>query len=197
VEELTVAEDSGSVYTALGYRRGSDFWADGANVPYNYTSGYVDGLLGAGPGDAATVALALELMEPLLRGEDIATVDSWPYWWARGREGWSASESISLNTPDYAGFVGVAHITYRSMDAAAVLRLRDAQVGSVPNEVVANLARLVAGGQLLPWVQERLPDTMKQPLAERVAYRYARSAAPWEFQSQVWALNQLAAQQND
>jgi hypothetical protein len=63
----------------------------------------------------------------------------------------------------------------------------------VSDAIVANIRRLVGTGQLLPWVNEAL---MEQGGSERlediVAMRYARSAAPWELQAQVWALEQLA-----
>lgn len=195
VEELTLLPWAGTEYTTLRYQRGVDFWADGANVPYNYVSGYVDGLLASEDVTRADVARAGALLQPLVHIERVDNAPSWRYWWAWGSSGWVPSDDISTNTPVFAGSAGVGHITYRSMDAAAVLRLHALRGEAVPAEAVVNIRQLVSQGRLLPWVNEAIAPTETVTLDHAVAYRYGRSAAPWELQSQVWALEQLAASQ--
>lgn len=192
VEQPTDAAEGGNSYATLRYARNADFWCDGANVPYNYISGIVGGLLSAGQVATADVERATVLVRPLLALEQLDSAALWRYWWARGSNGWTAADDVSTNTPDYSGSSGVAHVTYRSMDAVALLRLQAENPGAVPPAVIANIRRLTIEGGLLPWVNAELAAQDRVTLASAVAYRYARSAAPWELQAQVWALEQLA-----
>lgn len=192
VEQPAQGSEDGFTFPTLGYARGSDFWCDGANVPYNYISGVVDGVLAADDVSTADIDRLSALMQPLLALELIESAPMWRYWWSRGSDGWSAADNVSTNTPDYGGNSGAAHITYRSMDAAALVRLHSRRAAAVPADVIANIRTLVASGGLLPWVNEALLADGTIALDAPVAYRYARSSAPWELQSQVWALEQLA-----
>lgn len=181
-------------YDTLGYRRGIAFWADGANVPHNYVSGYVLGLLASAAPASAQAARAAALLRPLQAVESIGSADIWHYWWGRGRAGWQAADGVSVNTPSYAGQPGWAHITYRSMDAMALLRLASVAPGQVPAATVQHLSALVARGHLLPFVNQELARLgVPAVLDAAAARRHARSAAPWELQSQVWALEALMA----
>ncbi|HOB92506.1 MAG TPA: hypothetical protein PK306_03440 [Aquabacterium sp.] len=180
-------------FDALRFTPGIDFWADGANVPFNYTSAYVHGLLLARGPDQAERAQAL--LAPLLTLEPVASATGWHYWWGRGVSGWTAAEGVSVNTPNYAGSNGPAHISYRSIDAMSLLTLERLQPGALPAGLQQHLRTLVAQGSLLPSVNEaasRLPGGAVA-LQARTAYRWSRAAAPWELQSQVWALETLAA----
>jgi opacity protein-like surface antigen len=181
-------------YQTLGYRRGIAFWADGANVPYNYVSGYVLGLLASAPQPVDQAARASALLEPLRALENLDTQAVWHYWWGLGRSGWTESDGVSDNTPAYAGQGGLAHITYRSMDAMAVLRLAAVAPSAVDPKTIDNLGTLVAAGQLLPFVNQELVR-MGRAVALRpaVARRLSRSATAWETQGQVFALEALAA----
>jgi hypothetical protein len=192
VEQPAQAAEAGTTYATLGYARGADFWCDGVNVPYNYISGIVSGMLAADDVPAADVQRAAVLMRPLLSLEQIESAALWRYWWSRGSNGWVAADDVSTNTPDYGGSPGVAHITYRSMDAVALLRLQAADPAAVPADAIANIRSLTVEGGLLPWVNAELPPAQRVTLAPAVAYRYARSTAAWELQAQVWALEQLA-----
>lgn len=180
-------------YATLGYRRGIPFWADGANVPHNYVSGYVLGLLASADVPSAQAARAAALLRPLQVVESIGSESIWHYWWGRGRDGWQAGDAVSVNTPTYAGQPGWAHITYRSMDAMAVLRLASVAPAEVGPATAQHLRALVANGELLPFVNQELVRLgLPAALDAAVARRHARSAAPWELQSQVWALEALS-----
>ena len=193
IERAASRTSQGRQFATLEVTRGADFWCDGANVPYNYVSANVLGLLAKGSNQAQRQRAA-DLMAPLLLLEGLQTADTWNYWWNQGFDGWSAGADVSTNTPSYAGTRGPAHISYRSIDAAAVLRLSAMQANTVPAATVQNLRRLVANGGLLPWVNEELarlgsPET----LSAGSAYRHARATGTWEIQAQVWALDRLAS----
>lgn len=183
-------------FSYLAYRVGSPFWADGATVPYNYASGLVDGLLAVTTSKPA-VQWAEALMQPLLRLEfGERKPDSWRYWWGVGDDGWDRKHAISLNTPVYAGNKkALAHITYRTMDAKALVALYRRQVRSVDTALVSHLRELTAKGRLLPYLNEDFVSLGGRVVLDpHVARRYARSTTGWELQAQVWALDQLAKQ---
>lgn len=187
--EVRIQEGS---YSTLGYRKGSAFWADGSNVPFNYVSGYVHGLLASGACATVQDSCAEELMRPVIEVENLAKQDLWQYWWGRGRSGWSETDGVSINTPAYSGYSGLAHITYRSMDAMAVLRMASVTPSVVDAGVIQNIRRLVGKGYLLPFVNQELVRVGgTQILESNVAMRYARSAASWELQAQIFALESL------
>lgn len=180
----------------LAYRQGHPFWADGVNVPYNYVSGYVSGMLALSDSEA-DIDLAIDLMRPLRRVEQFAKFpEVWRYWGFDGQSGWDYSSGGSLNTPEWAGNkagLDIAHITYRSMDAMALLKLHQKRQGAVRDAEIAHFKDLVSRGMLLPSVNESLrlvgsPAT----LDPKVSKRFARSSQAWQIQSQVWALSELA-----
>lgn len=190
---IEIADGIGTRY--LAYRKGYPFWADGANVPFNYVSGYISGLLGKSAilNDIDTAA---NFLQPIIRLE-FASIprETWRYWWGAGDQGWSATSSTSLNTPEYVGNKqALAHITYRTMDMQALLLFAQYRVGELPNDILSWARVLVERGMLLPSLNETYADQGQEraPLDILIARRYARSAAAWEFQSQVWALNQLS-----
>jgi hypothetical protein len=78
------------------------------------------------------------------------------YWWGRGKNGWTESEGVSSNTLSYSGYTGIAHISYRSMDAMAVIRLASVDSLFVDTSVIKNIRRLVGKGYLLPFVNQEL-----------------------------------------
>lgn len=185
-----------SVCKTLEYRQGYPFWADGVNVPFNYVSGYVGGLL-AVTNDASSYDYAVDLMQPLLKVEQFSDLpQKWRYWAFDGQSGWSYSTSKSLNTTDWAGKhtgLDIAHVSYRSMDATTLLRLYQRRPDVANTIQINHLRRLVSDGMLLPSVNEALYEAgVVAPLEPMVARRYSRSTQAWQIQSQVWALSDLA-----
>lgn len=195
VEQPSTLNWRGDTHQTLAYRRGADFWCDGANVPHNYVTAYVHGLLALRGGDTAARQRAAALLAPLLRYEPLASSRTWNYWWGQAFDGWSAAAGVSVNTPEYVGYRDAAHVSYRSLDAMALLRLSGLEPAAVPAPVVQNIRQLVASGGLLPWVNGELARS-GQPvvLSREAAYRHARSAGTWEIESQVWALERLASE---
>jgi hypothetical protein len=193
LEQMALVRWRDSEYQALIFSPGSDFWCDGANVPYNFTSGYVSGLLAARPLDQQVLGRARALVQPILSRESLETARTWHYWWGDGYDGWASTAGLSIHSPSFSGSRGNSDISYRSIDALALLRLHGQDANAVPALVVSNLQQQVADGGLLPWVNAELVKIGRpvsiSPLA---AYRHARSAGPWELLAQVWALEALA-----
>ena len=170
------------------YKRGYPFWADGANVPYNYTSGIVDGILSSVEHSDASVA---EMMRPLILNEFNGDLKIWRYWFGFGDDGWDESSNLSLNTPAYSGNKkSLAHITYRTIDAKAILQ---AEKNNPNSKLAIRVHRMVEEGLVLPDVNEYLYELNGiADISYFSASRYSRSNSAWQIQSQVWALNQLS-----
>jgi hypothetical protein len=194
VENIVNAKDN---TMTMKYRYGYPFWADGANVPYNYISGYVEGLLSI---DSEKYSFVSSLMSDLYDAEFAQKYpDTWHYWGGVGNSGWTRSEQISLNTPQWQGQDNIAHISYRNMDAKAFLSLARIKRELVPPKLIKHFRMLTEIGRLLPdmneyWVDSRLSEFGGRVyLNSNVAHRYARSTNVYELQSQPWALDQLSS----
>ena len=180
----------------LAYRAGYPFWADGVNVPYNYISGYVDGLLSVDEGKQS-VGIALNLLRPILVEEKMQELpETWRYWWGQGQMGWSYKTGKSLNTPEWPGNAAgmdLAHISYRSMDASAILKLHDKLKNTSLVKEVAHIRSLVSKGMLYPSVNESFAQReLRADIELTVSKRFSRSAQAGQIHSQVWALSALA-----
>ncbi|MDH1510982.1 hypothetical protein N5I28_14590 [Pseudomonas mosselii] len=185
-----------SACKTLGYRQGYPFWADGVNVPFNYVSGYASGLL-AVTDDESSVDFVRTLMQPLQELERFSESPRvWRYWGFEGQSGWGYSNGGSVNTPDWAGNsagLDVAHITYRSMDAMALLRLAQKRQSAIEKGKVDHLKDLVSQGMLLPSVNEAFYQMGSPAVLEpMVSRRFSRSTQAWQIQAQVWALSDMA-----
>lgn len=197
VEQPTACHlNEGGDCRTLEYRQGYPFWADGVNVPFNFVSGYVGGLLAVSD-DKSSTDYAVDLMQPLLIEEKFSGLpDKWNYWAFEGQAGWDYASSKSLNTTEWAGNhagMNVAHITYRSMDASTLLNLYQLRPDVAVAAEVDHMKQLVTTGLLLPSVNEVLYRAGEvAPLESTVAKRFARSTQAWQIQSQVWALSDLA-----
>ena len=188
--------ERGQTFQTLAYQRKFPFWADGCNVPFNYLSGIVCGLLGGTPSDEA-IKRSESLMQPLLQLElSDQTKFTWRYWWGRGDTGWSRDDTVSVNTPSWGGNNrGIADISYRSMDAMAVLALARCRPGSVSPATVSQLRNLTYNGWLWPHVNQELELTNSPvALSRNAAMRSSRSSTAAGLQSQPWALANLARQ---
>lgn len=198
IKGCEVMEADSPPCVTLYYREGIPFWADGINVPYNFISGYVAGLLSVSDNNNY-LRLSEILMMPLYDNEKIKKNPvSWRYWWGKGHNGWGDKSGPSINTPKWQGNVAggnLAHITYRSMDAAALLMLKKQSYQVAGSSEVLHFQNLVKNGLLLPQVNEQLSELGEHAeLRADVAKRFARSSQAWQIQSQVWALLDIANQ---
>jgi hypothetical protein len=189
LEESRILPDQG---TYLFYRKGFPFWGDGANVPYNYVSGLIAGRLEAG---CITASEAGKYLQPILQNEfnSRSLPEQWRYWWGKGDDGWTEIDQVSLNTPSYKGNgKAFAHISYRSMDVAALL-LYEQFGGELPPKFSQYVERLIERGTLYPSLNEILASKERHAvIGDFAAHRFARAISPWELQNQAWALDHLA-----
>lgn len=120
VESATGLETCCTLY----YRENSPFWADGANVPLNYLSGRIVGLALLSPvlNRKEISNLSKMLVTEVVENKSVKNKLGWRYWMFIGWRGWVEADLVSVNSPSYKGKGDeVAHISYRSIDAYALL----------------------------------------------------------------------------
>ncbi|EOI6440519.1 hypothetical protein ACMU9S_003590, partial [Vibrio cholerae] len=173
-------------YFKIGY----PFWADGANLPYNYVSGISLGLLNYP--NYKDYSKIMEYLTPLLSEiQKISNADlAWRYWWGIGNSGWNETQNVSFNTPNYIGNRdGLAHITYLTIDAKAVLSLNKRV--ELDEKIIDRIEKMTKKGLLLPSVNEFYSKSEFLSLETTPRLRYSRASAIWELQSQPYALEQF------
>lgn len=172
------------------YRNHSPFWADGSNVPWNYQNAWIEAISLLGIPDEKRQPIAAMVKNFVTDEKLNEHPNTWRYSAGDFYNGWVSG--ISYNTPVWAGGdkAGnqVAHISYRSMDALALLAAENAGVPTM-QDLNGYVSSLIKTGYLYPFVNEGLSDAVQVPFA--IARNYARSSLPWEFQNQVWAINSL------
>lgn len=194
LEEPIQLSVGGRMLPYLGLRKGLPFWADGISAPYNYVSGYAEGTIALGLSDDS--AKRLTGMMAVIQQQEFGSgyPNTWRYCANSCDKGWLPSDSVSLNAPVWKGNGGaLAHISYRTMDARALLELASVRPAAVDTRLAGHFRELTRSGWLLPSINELFAKTGGVvPLSKHVAKRHARASAPWELQSSIWALNQLA-----
>ncbi|MBO6570697.1 MAG: hypothetical protein JJ960_18245 [Kordiimonadaceae bacterium] len=191
IERFDPAQDD---KPAQGFiRKFFPFWADGARVPWNFQSGWIEAVAWAPIQTEVALDMASSMTRDFLKTESLTDgPEKWGYATGVTSKGWRAQDGISANTPDYAGDTANptgAHISYRSMDALAVLAAMRTSIIERDTDLVEHFASLVKRGLLYPFVNEelRLMDR-EQKIPFSVSRRYVRSRLPWQWQSQPWAI---------
>jgi hypothetical protein len=198
IEEIKWGENG--TKTEVRIRKYVPFWSDGTNVPWNITSSWIEGGLSADVFVKNTPLYGvIERITHLFTGDE--KIDSQPQSWNYTSggdltEGWQSSQMISANTPTYKGNkhnTQAAHISYRSMDAMAMIALKRSGSSVITDAHIAYLKTLVETGWLYPFVAEQLADSqMTVDIPPHIARIYARSVLAWQVQNQPWALEALA-----
>jgi hypothetical protein len=192
------APPSGGKPAPARMRKHIPFWSDGADLPWNLRSAWIEGLSWAPEKPAAMVETAGSLAEDFISGALAGLPDKWPYAAGNTVTGWSVSDNISSNTPAYSGDIANpngAHISYRSMDALAVLAAGRTGITAENDAVTGHLASLVSRGLLYPFVNEEFAARGKPiDIPFSVGRIYARSTLPWQVQNQPWSLLGLPRQ---
>jgi hypothetical protein len=191
---LESLEQSGGMPIAR-IRQGIPFWADGADLPWNVRSAWIEGVAWQGDLRNDVTSLAGVLVDDFLDKILAEMPEKWPYATGNLLTGWTAKDNVSANTPAYEGDksnANGAHISYRSMDALAVMAaMRTGLVRGQPY-IIEHLGQLVERGLLYPFVNEEfqyIGRIRKIPLS--VARFHARSILPWQVQSMPWSLMAL------
>lgn len=181
----------------LRWPKGSKFYFDGLNVPFNHQNEWAYSILRAGTSQSHYYRAAEEIIgffkEKVASGGELPAEGVWDYWWGRAYDGWVYSDGVSLNKPSYPGDKIKAWISFRTIDAMALVSAYSVLPYAEREIMLRSVARLVHEGKLYPFAAYelyRLGMLVFPSLS--VAQSYARVSAPWELQSAVWALSRLA-----
>lgn len=183
------------------FRKGGAFHLDGSNAPWNIQSGWIEGLAALARTtvfDDVTRLAAIAMIFDFVRVEIAAKMpDLWQYCTGKCLQGWKASDNISVNTPDWEGNktrTSTAHVSYRTMDARAVLDAMAVWKLEGLEWFPRYISGLVERGWLYPMAKAPLAHHGLRPrLSVGTVGRFGRSAIPFDFHNQVWALDQSAA----
>lgn len=188
----------------LAWPKGSAFYFDGLNVPYNHQNEWAQAIFdnsdavspitnGQDHQDHASQFINRFIQDVAVDGE-MPNSGEWPYWWGQAHKGWSETEGVSVHTPSYAGDKSVAYISFRSIDVMSILAAERYSTAAASPRLIASIARLVADGKVYPFVNASFFKRHARPVLKAdVAAHYARMTAPWDLQSAVWALLDLPA----
>jgi len=193
IEKLVV--ESKVKPSQLRLKKRYPFWSDGANVPWNYQSGWINALSAA---DLKRLnrkfsSNAQSMLTNLVEIESLGTNPrAWRYSAGDFFDGWTREDDISTNTPNWPGdkfSTTTAHISYRTMDAMALLAGDRVGYKRLRTSLKKHLLSLADSGDLWPLVMDEYHlhgQTYKLP--NRKAQYYLRSTEPYQVQNQVWAI---------
>ena len=180
----------------LKWPKGSDFYFDGLNVPYNHQNEWALGVLKLQERlepDQTFVTAAKDILSyfysKIIHPEDGVLPEDgrWPYWWGTAAEGWAATDLISTNMPSYAGDTGDAWISFRSIDSFAMLEWSAYLDQENQEKLVNSVAELIEHGQLLPQVTRGLPSNERDLDFETSTVGvFGRASSPAEIPEIVW-----------
>ncbi|MBL8325298.1 MAG: hypothetical protein JNJ89_10115 [Rubrivivax sp.] len=182
----------------LRWPRGSKFVFDGMPVPFNHQNEWAHAVLAtAGVGAPPEVTIpAIDVIDHFI--ERIAPEGrlpesgSWDYWWGRAYDGWTVADGYSIHTPSYAGDHIKAWISFRTIDALALVSGTELMGDEMAQRSRASVAQLAARGQLYPFANRPLVDAMAAiHLGHGPAAQYARVSSPWELANAPWSLARL------
>jgi hypothetical protein len=183
--------DSGVAF--LTWHRGDQFPFDGANVPYNHQNEWALGVhlwpgqVSRSASEAAADVLDYFKHTVLINGA-FPPSSEWPYWWGWGYDGWSERDAISVNRPDYDGDRGLAWISFRTIDATAIVETSTSMSFADRGPVLDSAAALVIEGQLQPRLAASLLRVGATPTIGHDARRaFGRAASPTELADAIWA----------
>jgi hypothetical protein len=186
--EQTMEERKGA---SFAIKRGVPFWLDGGNVPWNFQSAWIEAMARHGQSRDAVAGMVRLMIEQ----ERLARLPvTWRYMWGSAHDGWTPADNVSTNTPDWEGNKtldagGLAHISYRTMDARALLAAHRFLAVPLPPGFIDQLQRLVQRGRLTPSLSPDLIALGRRPqLDDAIARMYSRAGRPIQIQNQFWAL---------
>ena len=181
----------------LSWPKGSAFYFDGLNVPFNHQNEWSYAVLRAAKKSVEQERTAKNILayfreRTLVQGA-FPPDGVWDYWWGTAFDGWDKMQSVSVNKPNYSGDHIKAWISFRSIDAMSTLADIDAIPASERSILLESTKKLTEQGLLYPFVSyELLRNGVKPKINIDVAARYARLSSPWGLQNAVWALARLA-----
>ena len=115
-------------------------------------------------------------------------IDEWHYWWGWGYDGWSERDAISVNRPVYEGDLGLAWISFRTIDATAIVETSTSMSFADRGPLLDSAAALGSEGQLQPRLAASLRRLGAAPTIEHDARRaFGRATSPTELADAIWA----------
>lgn len=179
----------------LKWPRGSVFPFDGLGIPYNHQNDWVSGVMADLPPEKSSTTYATaakDIVNILLELENFTENPpedyQWHYWWGQAKTGWNAEENISINTPEYPGDTSLAHISYRTIDATAILTVAKTFPEILPASLLDYFVAAVENDGLYLFLSEELAHYDRKPhISESLAAQYLRMDSPWTLQNAIWA----------
>ncbi len=185
IEAYDPALDIGS----LRLRHYYPFWLDGVQVPWNFASAIISGYASSDIVVPERERQAKKWITEFMMAEGLLSSNRpkrWNYSAGELQDGWTNKVFVSSNTPKFKGGKAEAHISYRSMDAEAMLAAM--RRGWVDDEadLLDYLKQLLAEGELYPFLREEaaIADV---PVSRREALKYLRPLYYSEVQASPWA----------
>jgi hypothetical protein len=181
----------------LFLKHGAPFWLDGANTPWNYQSGWIEGLAELQSVKPASPELQEAVRKMIASFIAVEITEKRPHIWqyCAGvcQEGWSSASRTSVNTPIWEGNktrTSTAHISYRTMDVRAVLEAMKAFGDAAPSWFPAYALGLIEQGWIYPMGAASLRRFGLSPvLSPTLIAAYGRAATPFDIHNQIWALD--------
>ncbi|MDP3458130.1 MAG: hypothetical protein Q8S09_02545, partial [Hyphomonas sp.] len=181
--------------TELRIHQYAAFWADGTNAPWNYQSGWIDGLAAL---DDRNLNLTYkdavrEMLAQFIADERLLSLpDDWNYASGDTFNGWDLDKSVSSNTPSWVGDrtnTQTAHISYRTMDVMALLSADRIGLSPLSPDLKKHLFSLIDRGRVWPFaMEEAKKHGHRLRLTRNAAQLFARTVHPYDLQSQVWVI---------
>lgn len=186
----------------LRWPKGSSFYFDGTPVPYNHQNEWAYAV--ANSVQAATHRVAEQ--RALIISKDIVDhyiehipingampeTGEWDYWWGTAYDGWTESDSVSVNMPAYIGDKSKAWISFRTIDCMSMLGVEKMNPLNYESGFIDSIVSLVNRGLIYPFVSRELLKYERYPeLTESVARKYLRVNSPWELENLPWAYLRL------
>jgi len=189
----------------LRWPRGSAFQFDGMPVPFNHQNEWAHAVLATAdsqtPAETRSAAqdVVAHFMDRIAPEGSLPTSGTWDYWWGRAYDGWGAADRYSINTPRFRGDRIKAWISFRTIDALALLEGTAHAGGRAAGQSVASVADLAERGLLYPFVNRGLVMAAGKDasggtlhVSRAAATAYSRVSSPWELANASWCLARFA-----
>ena len=178
----------------LAWPRGVPLQYDGINLPYNHQHEWASGIAwGESVNSQSRECLAArDMIATFVDGIGLSKAPpadfEWAYAWGLAREGWTEADGISDHCPSYGGDLNMAHISYRTIDASAVLTVGTVYPESLSREMIEYFSRAIEADKLYLFLASDLKCHNVNPQVSReLALKYIRASAPWEIPNALWA----------
>ena len=207
VEKVKVAE----MNDINGVKEGNQYLMTGQGAlfnecvaPYNYMSAYVENVFqDALLGDKVEIEYkerAKDFISILLEDERFLDFDSeydWSYFYGETYNGWEMDESKTI--PYFEGQTYMADISYRSMDAMAIIYAFRMEPELYNEEILDYLRTGVEKGKLFPFVNEAFIECgyPEARISMNMEKKWLRVHHSWNIQNTVWTYYSLLSEFKD